>query len=145
MLLQEVLDELYPTRNALENSKSTGTAKAMGARTLTHALSTAPLSLCTSLVVYVVTLSIVIRCSLQSLTSTFVLFACRVKMANIREIKNAFSDFECHDDAVWDSAVGLAVQLGLEPTELEEKYELFAMNKYVRSSFGDPLVLTVCT
>lgn len=55
-----------------------------------------------------------------------------VRMANIREVKGAFSDFECNDVAVWDSAVALAVQLGLDATELAEKYELFAMNKYVR-------------
>lgn len=53
-----------------------------------------------------------------------------MKMANIREVKTAFSDFECNDVAVWDSAVALAVQLGLDPSELAEKYELFAMNKY---------------
>jgi hypothetical protein len=51
-------------------------------------------------------------------------------MANIRDVKDAFSDIECNDVAVWDSAVALAVQLDLGPTELAEKYELFAMNKY---------------
>jgi hypothetical protein len=45
-------------------------------------------------------------------------------------IKDAFADFECSDDAVWDSAVALADYLHMQPTELSEKYELFAINQY---------------
>jgi hypothetical protein len=50
--------------------------------------------------------------------------------ADIRSIQDAFSDFECGDTSVWDSALGLSVQFGFTASELAEKYEVFAYNKY---------------
>jgi hypothetical protein len=50
--------------------------------------------------------------------------------ADAKRLKKAFAEFECEDDAVWDSAAGLAAQFGMDAHELTEKYELFALNKY---------------
>ena len=52
--------------------------------------------------------------------------------ASVSSIKSAFSDFDCNDEAVWDSAVGLAQQLQIDAEELSEKYEVYAINKYAQ-------------
>jgi hypothetical protein len=52
-------------------------------------------------------------------------------------IKAAFADFDCSDESVWDSAVALTDCLHMQPAELSEKYELFAINKCgSRTSFS---------
>lgn len=49
--------------------------------------------------------------------------------SEIKQVKKAFSDFDCEDDLIWHSAAGLARQLGLTAAELAEQFELFALNK----------------
>lgn len=51
--------------------------------------------------------------------------------ADAAQMKEAFSDFECTDPSVWDSALGLCAQFGFGASELAEKYEVFAYNKCV--------------
>lgn len=49
--------------------------------------------------------------------------------SDIKQFRKAFAEFDCEDDMVWHSAVGLALQLGLAASELAEQFELFALNK----------------
>jgi hypothetical protein len=65
----------------------------------------------------------------------------RMIRVDLSSIKEAFNDFDCPDDAVWDSAVGLAQQLQITPGELSEKYEVFAINKcgYAQSRIHMPV------
>ena len=56
---------------------------------------------------------------------------------SVAACQSAFAEFDCTDDKVWDSAVGLAEQLQLAPAELSEKYELFCVNKCASASDAD--------
>ena len=49
--------------------------------------------------------------------------------SSLAACKAAFDSYECVDEAVWDSAVGLLQQLQMAPSELSEQYEVFAVIK----------------
>lgn len=47
--------------------------------------------------------------------------------AEVQRVKDAFADYDCDDESVWDSAAALAQFLHMSPAEISEQYELFAI------------------
>ena len=59
---------------------------------------------------------------------------------DMQHVKDAFADYDCDDESVWDSAAALAQYLHMSPAEISEQYELFAIKTCGASRFMLPSI-----